>query len=89
MDVQTDPAGCKREDNVLLTLFVCNVHACNNRKRAENYRATQILDPSLMSFGFLFFFLPFSLKGPNSRVAQIPHCTGGKEEKQKESQRKE
>lgn len=33
-------------------------------------------------------FSAFSLKGPNSQVSQIPHCTGRKEGKQKEGQKK-
>lgn len=61
--------------------FVCNGHTCNHRSRAENYRAAQNLDLALslpLWCHSFFFSLPFSLKGPNSQVAQIPHCTGVK-----------
>lgn len=67
--------------------FVSNGHTCNHRSRAENYRATQVLDPSLsLSLSDVtpfFFSCPFCSKGPNSQVAQIPHCTGGKRKESK------
>lgn len=53
----------------------------------------RFLDPSLSLPSdvtpFFIFFLPLLLKGPNSQVAQIPHCAGWKGRKAKKRVREE
>lgn len=50
-----------------------------NRKLQGDFRSLSF-SLSLMS---LVFFPAFSLKGPNSQVAQIPHCTGERKKSKK------
>lgn len=70
--------------------IVCNGHTFNHKNRAENYRAAQVLDPSLsLPLWCHEFFLPFHSKALIHKWPSYHTVLGEKEEKQKERQRKE